>query len=571
MANLRTNNLSGEQGQNAYRGSVQFNDADYLQIADSADIEIGSNDYTVEFWAIFTKVSSSTAYEEIVNKGYPFQIYRNTSNNQILLAVDSNTDTYEINTSFGTPEVGHWHHIAVSRSGNTTKGFVNGIGGLSSTSNTSIHDGSTAFTIGTYGASTGDYQFRGVISNVRVVIGTALYTADFTPPTEELTIVDGTAILCCQDSNDPTQEATGKTITGFGNLATAGYLETQPKVIPPYGVDAGNAFGGPIQQSSQGYMYFPTGRTEERGRGRAVIFAGSVTPVSPNFSSNIDYIEMRSSGVGVRFGNCTGNSFHGSCGSSTRGFMFGGQIGSPDVQTNLIEFVTIATEGNSTDFGDLLRAKRRLNGQGHSNKTRAILAGGGGDAPLAPDNVIQFFTMASTGDATDFGDLNAAKDNSAGTGSPTRMLIAGGRDYTPSATVVNKIEYITMSTTGNVTDFGDLTVARAELARASNAVRSVFVSGGTPSPKVNTIDFVTTATTGDATDFGDLPIAKGGMASANNSIIGIFVAGTTGSRTTDIQSLTIATTGNGVAFGDCNVTDPSQGREGCSDSHGGLS
>ena len=62
MANLRTNNISGEQGQNAYRGSVQFNDADYLQISDSADIELGSNDYTVEFWAILSKVTSSTDY-----------------------------------------------------------------------------------------------------------------------------------------------------------------------------------------------------------------------------------------------------------------------------------------------------------------------------------------------------------------------------------------------------------------------------------------------------------------------------------------------------------------------------
>ena len=68
MANLRTNNLCGEGGRNAYRGSVQFNDDDYLQIADSADIEIGSNDYTVEFWAIFSKKTSSTDYEEIVNK-----------------------------------------------------------------------------------------------------------------------------------------------------------------------------------------------------------------------------------------------------------------------------------------------------------------------------------------------------------------------------------------------------------------------------------------------------------------------------------------------------------------------
>ena len=716
MANLRTNNLSGEQGQNAIRGSVVFGSDQIqagLKIEDNSELELGSEtNWTIEFW-IWLNGSTHGDYDVVLGKG------SGTGNNYeyyVEIMADNTLDF--LTTTAGTawdfqqqisPVLQHdsWHHIAIVRNGsgsNSLKSYVNGQEYGSFTAQ-NIHTSSYPFGIGYYAgyhAGSGLYG-NAILSNVRIVKGTSVYTAAFTPPFQELTAIPDTVLLCCQDSDNPLKEETGKTITGVGiyehlndtelvtngsgttttgwtdaNTSTftvedgmikvtrsggTGYTAYQtittvdgqqytvsvniryssgnyadlrvvdgsgtsgtmlkflrstgtstdgnksttftaasssttlaftfddggntgyfsqisvkatdrgkfPKVIPPYGVDAGNAFGGPIQQSSQGYMYFPTGRTEERGRGRAVIFAGSVTPVSPNFSSNIDYIEMRSSGVGVRFGNCTGNSHHGSCGSSTRGFMFGGQIGSPDVQTNLIEFVTIATEGNSTDFGDLLRAKRRLNGQGHSNKTRAILAGGGGDAPLAPDNVIQFFTMASTGDATDFGDLNAAKDNSAGTGSPTRMLIAGGRDYTPSATVVNKIEYITMSTTGNVTDFGDLTVARAELARASNAVRSVFVSGGTPSPKVNTIDFVTTATTGDATDFGDLPIAKGGMASANNSIIGIFVAGTTGSRTTDIQSLTIATTGNGVAFGDCNVTDPSQGREGCSDSHGGLS
>ena len=86
--------------------------------------------------------------------------------------------------------------------------------------------------------------------------------------TEELTIIPGYSILCCQDSNDPTQEATGKTITAEGNLKMQILTKQQPKVIPPYGVDAGNTFGEEIQQSSQGYMYFPTGRTEERGRGR---------------------------------------------------------------------------------------------------------------------------------------------------------------------------------------------------------------------------------------------------------------------------------------------------------------
>ena len=578
MANLRTNNLSGEQGQNAYRGSVQFNDADYLQIADSADIEIGSNDYTVEFWAIFTKVSSSTAYEEIVNKGYPFQIYRNTSNNQILLAVDSNTDTYEINTSFGTPEVGHWHHIAVSRSGNTTKGFVNGIGGLSSTSNTSINDGSTAFTIGTYGASTGDYQFRGVISNVRVVIGTALYTADFTPPTEELTIVDGTAILCCQDSNDPTQEATGKTITGFGNLATAGYLETQPKVIPPYGVDAGNAFGGPIQQSSQGYMYFPTGRTEERGRGRAVSWWG-IYNTSGNYTKDIDYFDIQSLGNTTKFGDLSDTVGLGAgMSSSTRGVFAGGT--KPAVgNMNLLEFITIATTGNAVDFGGVSTTFRY--GAGISNSTRGLIAGGyqGGGAS-GTKNVIQFITIASLGDTADFGDMIADSGGGiSGAGScqsSTRGITFGGAGYNPAQ--INEINHITIGTLGNSVDFGDLSVAKEYLQGVSSSTRGVVAGGYQDSPgftSTNVIEFITIASTGDAVDFGDLITAARlpGSSGGSNKIRGVFVGGGVHpSYYNTMEFVTIATTGNASDFGDISTGGGTPyGSVAVSDSHGGLS
>ena len=572
MANLRTNNLSGEQGQNAYRGSVQFNDADYLQIADSADIEIGSNDYTVEFWAIFTKVSSSTAYEEIVNKGYPFQIYRNTSNNQVLLAVDSNTGTYEINTNFGTAEVGHWHHIAVSRSGNTTKGFINGIGGLSSTSNTSIHDGSTAFTIGTYGASTGDYQFRGVISNVRVVIGTALYTADFTPPTEELTIVDGTAILCCQDSNDPTQEATGKTITGFGNLATAGYLETQPKVIPPYGVDAGNAFGGPIQQSSQGYMYFPTGRTEERGRGRAVSWWG-IYNTSGNYTKDIDYFDIQSLGNTTKFGDLSDTVGLGAgMSSSTRGVFAGGT--KPAVgNMNLLEFITIATTGNALDFGGISTLFRY--GAGISNSTRGLIAGAyQGSGASGTLNTIQFLTIATLGDTADFGDLvansNSGIQGAGSCSSSTRGITFGGG--TPST--INDINSITIGTLGNSVDFGNLSAARYLCQGVSSSTRGV-VGGGDNSGAINIVEFITIASTGDATDFGDLLSARehAGSEGGSNKIRGVFVGGgdwPAGNNT--MEYITIATTGNTLDFGDArtDIAAP-YGSSTVSDSHGGLS
>ena len=511
--------------------------------------------------------TSSTDYEEIVNKGYPFQIYRNTSNGQIALAVDSNTSTYEINDTFGTPSRGDWHHIAVSRSGNTTKAFVNGIQGLSSTANTSIDDVSTAFTIGTYGHDTGSYQFRGVISNVRVVIGTALYTADFTPPTEELTIVDGTAILCCQDSNDPTQEATGKTITAFGDLATAGYLETQPKVIPPYGVDAGNAFGGPIQQSSQGYMYFPTGRTEERGGSRGVCAGGS----DPSGRDNdISFIDIQSQGNAIDFGDLSLNN-HNTAGfsSKTRAIFSIGYIDASPNVSNTLEFITMMTQGNATDFGDT--SFLTYESGAASNDTRGLIAGGyDGTGSGTPNNTeqIDFVTIASLGNGSDFGDLTLGRRALQGCGSPTRSVFASGYQQPSTSTKTNVIDFVTIASAGNAQDFGDLTSQRWGTSACADSTRGVFSGGLTPS-SLNVIDFITIATTGNATDFGDLTVTYGRGSSTSNSIKGVNFHGLGSSYVNTIGFVIIQTTGNEVDFGDNTYISHGQGSG--STAHGGLS
>ena len=73
-------------------------------------------------------------------------------------------------------------------------------------------------TIGQYTHTYGNIEYYGFISNLRVVKGTALYTHDFIPSTRELKKVPGTVLLCCQDPDNPLTEATGKTITGYGNL-----------------------------------------------------------------------------------------------------------------------------------------------------------------------------------------------------------------------------------------------------------------------------------------------------------------------------------------------------------------
>ena len=85
-----------------------------------------------------------------------------------------------------------------------------------------------------------------------------------------------------------------------------------------------------------------------------------------------------------------------------------------------------------------------------SNSTMGVWAGGNnGSAKL---NTIQFLTIATLGNAQDFGDLTSTRMAGSGFSSPTRGCFAGG--YTPTA--VNTIDYIALSTRGDAVDFGDM-------------------------------------------------------------------------------------------------------------------
>ena len=555
MANLRTNNLSGEQGQNAYNGSVFFDgSSSYLEIASSSDFAYGTGDFNWEAWVLLARSQATGYIFDHGNDGGTLQYesnkvryYNSTTGNSGALYDDGGSIDYD-----------GWHHLAVSRSSGTTKLFVNGIQKASASD--SHNYSAQVLTIGDYGANSGTNKWKGYISNARICKGHAVYTASFTPPRSELTAVDGTVVLCCQNSDDVTQEETGKTITANGNLATAGYNKTQPKVIPPYGVDAGNTFGGPIQQSSQGYMYFPTGRTEERGRGRGVMFGGYSSPTG--YTQDIYYLDIQSMGNAVHFGDITATRYSGGgCGSSTRGIIGGGRKSNSD-RINIIEYVEIAITSNSLDFGDLTGIKAFNPGGG--NQTRGIWMGGSSPTTL---DVIEYVTIASKGDAIDFGNLRAASYAPATAASPTRMLAMGGGN--PSS-FFDYIDYVEIATTGNAQDFGDLTQDRNQNTGVSSNTRAVAM-GGARSPAIsNVIDFVTIATTGNATDFGDTRSTYEHTGSVNNSIRGVITGARTPSYVNILESITIATTGNSTDFGDI-PRDNLAYVVGASDSHGGLS
>ena len=114
---------------------------------------------------------------------------------------------------------------------------------------------------------------------------------------------------------------------------------------------------------------------------------------------------------------------------------------------------------------------------------------------------MDFVTIATTGNAQDFGDMTGVNTGSAGSSDSTRGVITVG--YTAPNSMLDRIDFITIQSAGNAQDFGDLTLARYLSANMSNSIRAVIAGGASPSAS-NRIDFVTIKTTGNASDFGDL-------------------------------------------------------------------
>jgi len=139
-------------------------------------------------------------------------------------------------------------------------------------------------------------------------------------------------------------------------------------------------------------------------------------------------------------------------------------------------------------------------------------------------DVIQYITIANTGNATDFGDLTVGRYFSAAAASSTRALCGGGRN---GSTYYNVIDYVTIASTGNATDFGNLITHKMDHGAASDKITAVFAGGrgnsdGSSAPTHETIDSVTISTTGNASDFGDLNNDKSyGTSGASNAHGGI--------------------------------------------------
>ena len=236
----------------------------------------------------------------------------------------------------------------------------------------------------------------------------------------------------------------------------------------------------------------------------------------------------------------------------TRGIFGGGFTQSGNANRDVIEFFNISTTGNCSDFGNLTTS-RRQQGQSGADRTRGVFMGGRA-SPVNRD-VIDFVTIASQGDATDFGDLTDGGGSNGGTGSnSTRALFHSGQRESTGTTKKNIIDFITIASTGDAVDFGDSTVARVTQTGGLNSpTRGCFAGGYSPT-QLNTIDFITFATQGDAADFGDLTHTVRRPGGGSNAIRGIIMGGNNYDSAhiglNNIDFITIASLGNSLDFGD---------------------
>jgi len=580
-------------GGSAITGSVEFDGTgDYLSLAANSDFNFGSDNFTIE--GFFYKGGATTLQTLLCSDKYYIAgndgnwILRITSGTQIAFASYNGTGSEEYTEFSAKSDDGGWHHFAFVREGtgsNQSKFYFDGVHRGSMTVSKSLTDaGTNGLRIGEESDSgPGNNFMNGFLSNIRIVNGTALYTADFIPPTRELKNVPGTVLLCCQDSDSPLTEATGKTITPYGSLGDGSLGQ---ELVTRDGVwtltkggsgatdwtvsNSGSSLAGTTVASGFIRATYTLDKGDYlvslRWTGGAFAVQDSTGYVSATDGTDSDFSASEDGAYSFYMSDTTSVIITGTSWSTSYtvddisikriyrnngGSNFTPQVGD-DRQVTFEGVTKIDTDAY---FYLPTGNTESREATGTYNAGARGLFTGGYDQPALTDT-IDYITISSTGNALDFGNLTDARLLPGALASSVRGIIGGGTD--PSAS--NIIDYVTIPSTGNANDFGDLTVARRAMASFSNNVRGIWAGGDNPS-RQTTIDYVTISSTGNAATFGILGEATNTLHGTSSPTRGLLMGGETGSVSPHnaISYVTISTTGSNKDFGDLT-----QARRGCS-------
>ena len=314
-----------------------------------------------------------------------------------------------------------------------------------------------------------------------------------------------------------------------------------------------------------GYGWRQVDNTTRSGR---AVFAGGYTPTSGaagDFASVIDYVNISTRGNAVNFGEMHAGTYAALFGfsSSTRGVFGGGYKNAttaPNI-TNDVAYITIASEGNTIDFGNLNSAQN-WGKSAHASSTRGLAMGG-----YSSVTDIDYVEIATLGNFLDFGDLIATEFGGAGMGSPTIALSVGSGPN-------GYVNQVTIASKGNAIKWGE-TDANPEYyaGGGSNSVRGLFNKTRSKTTQVQSLII---ASSGTIENFGNLTSTNGSSSNyqggngncASQTTLLFAGSANNANAINTIETISITTAGNATDFGDLTTKRGYMGA--CSDSHGGL-
>ena len=254
-------------------------------------ITLGSGSFTIEGWVNFPNVYNDFTKIQMML----FSLYNPTgtatlrvqmaggpdasgSPNYIALTIAGATSYSNIDViktgplgSSGTFFANTWNHFALVNNSGAIRFYVNGYSVNSAVSGGNLNDLSNNFTIGNYSSNNAPgVAFQGLMTNFRVVVGTAVYTSNFTRPTQPLTAIPGTQLLLLnQSASTYLRDSSPQNLTATNNQSIVTYSSQSLFPQPwPAGVNL-NGATGPTGTSGTGYTGYtgPTGAPGTGGTG----------------------------------------------------------------------------------------------------------------------------------------------------------------------------------------------------------------------------------------------------------------------------------------------------------------
>jgi hypothetical protein len=208
-----------------------------------------SADFTIEAWVYPTTVGLQcvldTRSTDASAAGTFFGLY---TSNQLMIYTNATV------VSGGTVPANAWSHVALVRSGATWTLYLNGTSVATYSSSANLSNGNNQIGASTTVTSSSANYFNGYISNLRVVKGTAVYTANFTPPTTPLTAITNTSYLTCQSNRFIDNSSNAIAIT-----PTNASVQAFSPFAPTASYSASTVGGSGYFDGSGDYLTLPSG------------------------------------------------------------------------------------------------------------------------------------------------------------------------------------------------------------------------------------------------------------------------------------------------------------------------